>query len=52
MEALKQDKMFPLRINSAILESAKSIVAKKPEKYDSTNHFIRCAIIKLVRDER
>ena len=52
MEGIKQDKSFPLRINHYLLDMAKEVAAEKSDKYNNVSHFIRCAIIKLVREEK
>jgi len=39
------------RIGTKQQEKIKKIITKLPNKYDNVSHFIRCAIIKLIREE-
>ena len=42
----------PARIKNRDLENAEAIVSNDDLTYDSISHYIRCAIIKLNREEK
>lgn len=47
-----QKNSIHIKLNSKIIESIDDVFIKYPEKYNNRSHFVRCAIIKLVRDEK
>lgn len=40
-----------IRIKEEHYKQIKEICQKDTEKYDNESHFVRCAIIKLIREE-
>jgi len=40
------------RINKEQLKMINKILRKDNKKYDNKSHFYRCAVIKLIREER
>ena len=41
-----------LRVNEEILKQIETIIENdNGEKYDNVSHFIRCAVLKLIRNE-
>lgn len=50
MENIGSPRSF--RISEDVLGEIEMIVRKKDYKYENVSHFIRCALVKTIRDER
>lgn len=48
---IMQNEVFTFKLNSKLISGMREIKVRYPEKYSSDSHFIRVAIIKLLRDE-
>ena len=46
------DKRLTLSLTERQLQDVDEMVGNENEKYQNRNHFIRCAIIKLLKEER
>lgn len=46
------NKIINVRINDKIIKDINKIVRKKNEKYENASHFIRCAILRTIREEK
>ena len=40
------------RISKKLREDIEVIVKDSPEKFESVSHFVRCAVIKLIKENR
>jgi len=45
------DRKSDLRIREKELKKIVSVVNKKKGKYNSNSHFVRCAIVRLLKEE-
>ena len=45
------DEIIQLRIQKEYSLKIEKLVRKNPDKFDSSSHFVRCAIIKLLKEE-
>jgi Arc/MetJ-type ribon-helix-helix transcriptional regulator len=44
------DEVIQLRIKKEFSLKIDKLVRKNPDKFDSSSHFVRCAIIRLLRE--
>jgi len=45
------NELIPIRIRDDEVKAINKIISKSKGKYESRSHFVRCAVIKLIREE-
>lgn len=46
------DSIIKVRLREKEIKEILKIISYKNDKYDNMSHFIRCAIIKLIKEEK